>query len=1024
MVEPIQIPGRLGQPCWTAETLEASIRTIAAMGDESAPRFLASHAPINHVDVIGSGKQTDQQIFERLTRLRSRENVVLVHGAPGTGKSHLINWIKLSFDHALSTGALDNIVPVLIRRRTGSLKDALEQLVQQLPEKFTRYLEPVRQAIDRISELEARQKLANAFYLELGVRWNEAGKEPLPRTIRNLSEAFHAEGFGQWLCRPGGVIDRNVQQLISPSDVREREGTPQFSADEFQITEPRLASRGLNTENVHRLIDEFMDAPKSAERAAVVCNEVLRPALRDLTGLGNQQLGGILRSIRQELRSDGKRLVLLIEDVSTLSVLDDEIVNAVEPQDDASLCDLTAVLGMTEQAFGRLRDNQIQRFAGSGFIVRFPPDGGASAWASDGGQVDRFIGRYLNTARLADVNVAAIAAERQRGQDVEISACEGCPVRETCHKVFGTVELDKVVIGLFPFRPGTAFTLLQQLDVRMTGVLQTQRSLLDYIAKPVLYHTMALAEGAHPALTLPVESPLPKGWQTFTEHYLGGWSVGERERVRMLAQAWAPAADADELAAALQPLLAPFGMQAFSSAVDNSRAPKVTPAKLQPVSPLTPVSPAARAHPGQAKLENALQRLDRWVSNEPLLNPGDLQGLVINFLKGALPFDDVRDPARSAHRLVKDATARAIRFEGSATQAAAAPFAIELPRTQETRDLVAALAHYRLIGDDGWNFPDGERHKRMVARWLRTHEAKVLAQMNPPDLDPSRPVLQASSFLAVAAMIERRADLPNTTSDIIASMAGPNSARAAQALSPQLAKLFADLPERRHSVQQFLFAEATVPQGSGGINVIDPIKLLSGVPAARAEGWRPGLPAEYFESFWKTRYSPLEGLDKWGTLPEALVYERDAIGALVAEIDNVLQRHGFEAGHADIPAFFESMRALCDTLRTTKQWQVEDLDAFRRDKLFDRGSTMAETVLRAAQLVTSGSERATLLFDPEQLSLVKTQVERCDKFVARVRTYAQNRHTQLTADGDPEALRAEIVASLEAIAASEAAAAA
>ena len=49
MAEPIVVPARLGQPCWTDASLEATVRTIAAMGDESASRFLATHAPMSHV---------------------------------------------------------------------------------------------------------------------------------------------------------------------------------------------------------------------------------------------------------------------------------------------------------------------------------------------------------------------------------------------------------------------------------------------------------------------------------------------------------------------------------------------------------------------------------------------------------------------------------------------------------------------------------------------------------------------------------------------------------------------------------------------------------------------------------------------------------------------------------------------------------------------------------------------------------------------------------------------------------------
>ena len=479
MAEPIRIPPTLGHPCWTVPNLEATIRTVAAMGDESASRFLATHAPISHVRADKTNQTlTDAKVFEIVTRLSARENVVLIHGDPGTGKSHLINWVKLRYEHAIASEQLSNVLPVLVRRRSGSLKDALEQLVEQLPERFHRYLEPIQAAIERISEREARKKLASELHLELGVRWEEAGKPPLPRTIRYLPEAFHAEGFGAWLCREGGVIDRNIQQLVSPSDVKERESFPPFTADEFRIEDAQQRSASQNTANVRRLIDEFEDEAESAQQAAALCNQALRPALRELTGLGNAALSTILRSIRQDLRKEGTRLVLLIEDVSTLSVLDDEVVNAVEPQDDASLCDLTSVLGMTEQAFTRLRDNQYQRIAGSGIILSFPGNQSGAEWAIDDTEIDRFMARYLNATRLSEAEVELIAGERQQGGDVSISACDDCPVRDDCHAAFGSVAFDETVVGLFPFRPGTAPYLLDNLDVGQTGVQATQRGLL------------------------------------------------------------------------------------------------------------------------------------------------------------------------------------------------------------------------------------------------------------------------------------------------------------------------------------------------------------------------------------------------------------------------------------------------------------------------------------------------------------------------------------------------------------------
>ena len=66
---------------------------------------------------------------------------------------------------------LENIVPVLVQRRNGSLKDALEQIVEQLPDKhFANFLEPISRALENISEATAREKLVSQIALEFGAK--------------------------------------------------------------------------------------------------------------------------------------------------------------------------------------------------------------------------------------------------------------------------------------------------------------------------------------------------------------------------------------------------------------------------------------------------------------------------------------------------------------------------------------------------------------------------------------------------------------------------------------------------------------------------------------------------------------------------------------------------------------------------------------------------------------------------------------------------------------------------------------
>lgn len=1016
MTEPVVKPRQLGQPCWTDSTLEATVRTVAAMGDESVPRFLATHSPMSHIRLGDTGETvSDGQVFERIARLSARENVVLVHGAPGTGKSHLINWVKLQYDHALQADTLSKVIPVLVRRRTGSLKDALEQLVEQLPERFHKYLEPVRSAIDRISEREARKKLASELHLELGVRWEEAGKERLPRTIRSLPEAFHAEGFGAWLCREGGVIDRNVQRLISPSELHDRDSFPQFTADEFRITDPRQKSPGLNTEKVRNLIDEFAEEPGSAEKAAQLCNDCLRSALRELTGLGNAALSTILRSIRQDLRKEGQRLVLLIEDVSTLSVLDDEVVNAVEPQNDASLCDLTSVLGMTEQAFQRLRDNQYQRIAGSGFILSFPQDASAKSWASDQVETDRFVARYLNATRLTDADIEAIAFHRRSGSDLNISACEACPIRTECHDAFGKVEFGDIVVGLFPFRPGSAPYLLNNLDDDQTGVRQTQRGLLDHITKPVMRYVDELAQGDQRPLALPIRRNSPTGWQAFIETYLGGWSQNDQSRVRLLAEAWTPRTGVSEIASDLQSILKPFSLPDFSSKTGPKKA-GTPPSVNRPLPP--PPSPPSPDASTQKRLTDLLNRVEDWRSGQKFQSPSDHQTMVIAFLKGALPTDDVRSPAVPARGRLSDANRGSIRFEDSATLSAVAGAVFDFPRTTDTIDLLVALTHFEVAGRKTWEFPDGERYKRMASRWLRKHQDRMLASLDPEGLSTTEPVKLATKFLSMAAMVERRSGLPLDTAMALSHVTSVAASAPPTVLSEPLKRFYQDLPDRRRAVQAFLVNETNLPQGDGGIVIIDPRTITEAITEARTDPTIAPLPDEYFTRYWKSRYVALENLKSWANLPDAIASERDAIGDLVARIDSILALHGVEVGgdYADFPHFIADTHELIEFLKSKLRWTPEDVSFFKKDRIADRASSLASNLARAAAIATGDSDGDILQFNPEDLLTVANVVNRCHEIVMAAHKYADDKLNHLSAEDDPSEVERQMISHLERIA--------
>src|SRR5688572_14902148 len=127
----MQLPSRFGDPCWTADAHDRAVGTgIARVSLALEPLFVATHAPFGLMKDEKSGGSLDEyELYRRLFGITPSNAFAVVYGDPGTGKSHLIRWLHLQCETARQRGEWSDVVAVLIQRRTGSLKDALQQIV-------------------------------------------------------------------------------------------------------------------------------------------------------------------------------------------------------------------------------------------------------------------------------------------------------------------------------------------------------------------------------------------------------------------------------------------------------------------------------------------------------------------------------------------------------------------------------------------------------------------------------------------------------------------------------------------------------------------------------------------------------------------------------------------------------------------------------------------------------------------------------------------------------------------------------
>jgi hypothetical protein len=520
--------------CWDEKDANAVLRTEALAGTRSL--FMAVHAPLEGFSVSGNReawvkRHSDVGLMEALTRPELKHALCVVEGEPGSGKSHLIRWLCFNWP---STDNKD--IRVLIPRSQGSLEDALSALREELPEDLRGFFAGLGEA--RKTSLEGRaldfqSKLAHSLrkeYFEteapIHADWADdwhyhelmdapatRGKWKAPRRILETLSGLGGERNSQ-------VAEFTVSDVLElASLIRPVKGlSPTAVRAKFQlIKEADAIERArLDGRELEQVVEELGTKAEHTSRLLAALRARMNHAVQDLLGVSGQALKNAFMRLRQELALRGKRLVLLLEDITSVQGVEDQMMNVMiassETETNRSLCDLITVAGVTPHFFQKLFDvaNLRQRIT---FHVQFGEKGAKSfqgmALRTPEERV-RFAARYLRAARAG---VARINQRQPQDWTEVDNRCEQCPYQPTCHPRFGAHQ----GVGLYPFTQAALDRMYNELEhPNGTEELHTPRGMIQSVLGPVLLAPQSITRGEFPPPQVESEN-LPKH-----ERNLGG----------------------------------------------------------------------------------------------------------------------------------------------------------------------------------------------------------------------------------------------------------------------------------------------------------------------------------------------------------------------------------------------------------------------------------------------------------------------------------------------------------------------
>lgn len=501
--------------CWEASQAERAIRTEALEGSEAL--FNAVHTPMVDIEVTSQnelvvGERTsDVELLQRISQNSLEHLFCVIRGEHGAGKSHLIRWLAINW-----VNAGDRVL--LLNRAGGNLYQALRQLRDDLGEDYSDLFNGLEQHTNISPEGQARNfldRLANSTKKGYYERTEHRHEDWLEK--KGVHEILkHPVVQDNWDA-PNRILDTlmgakgardSILAKFTVEDISKLAGLGRMLPKKaFQSPKPIIFLKKLQRELKGHNSDNIPQDAENVRKLLEALNDRLRDAVRELLGFGSEGVQDIFRRLRERLKQQDRRLVLLLEDITSTQGVDDQLLDAVTTKCTAAgnevLCPLISIVGITPAYYdehlqaGNMRD-RIGLHLSLGREQQ--TEGFKSVLSSEVSQLE-FVARYLRAIRAEPGQLDQWNDDGRLGPPP--NACDICELRAACHDSFGAYSLNEndhvTAVGLFPFVTHSVthmFALLRDSEGRQAS--QTPRRMLQSVLGPSLLSPDDLTNGSFP----------------------------------------------------------------------------------------------------------------------------------------------------------------------------------------------------------------------------------------------------------------------------------------------------------------------------------------------------------------------------------------------------------------------------------------------------------------------------------------------------------------------------------------------
>jgi hypothetical protein len=821
--------------CWRPEGVSQVINPEAEAVDPAI--FNAIHSPFELRVGRPVGKRfqdltpqhytamSQEELLEAFMRPGVAYSRLAVFGDAGSGKSHLIHWLKFQ----LPSNA-ERLVLTVPKAGT-SLRAIIEMIVSQLPaEKQSTFREILDRNGDTTATREGQKaRLLNeiAYAIQQAKPAEDSPDPDLEQAlIEDLPYLFQDVYFRErHFYRDDNIIADLVDHVFAaPSAYRPVEDRRRFTIDDFPI-DPRNFAEAAQL--AQKALGFLYSLPEAPGLAVDIVNRCLNDAIGRALSFTGDRLISLMADLRTHLRDEGRELVLLIEDFARLQGLDRALLQAMIDQgpNDDKLCRLRWAIAVTRGFFEQVVETVYMRMT---LFVDMDRSAGRQAGRPIGpNEVAEFAGPYLNAARVGSDQL--IQDHARKGGGPPLNACSTCGLSTACHDAFGVTTAG---YGLYPFTRTALWIMAERAD-EATAETFNPRTLQTNVLRPVLDdHAPALAQGHFPPAALLTELGGDRSLGTEARTTLRRKAGDDFPRWNALLELWDGSGKIVNMPA---PVLEAFGARPLAEVADQDVSEQD---EVEDTAPLP--------NPTRSKEED---EIEAWARGGPLKEKlaDVLRRALFPAISDSIDWDDLGLERTTFCGVESPRPFRrtSLTFTRQETSPSSLPVMLEIPGAGVGQEIFdkTALALKGLLkaqAHKGWDFAGGTAALATYLDCLALWRAEVIDQLRrlvaPREgWDPASASIELLTIGAVlCGRIKAEADLKTDVGALLAKTWRPEIA----AIHPDLKKLYAALLLQGETLRDFVAATCSTGKGGEVGTLIDPSLHLETLRRFRADGWR------------------------------------------------------------------------------------------------------------------------------------------------------------------------------------------